>query len=158
MTASKQPKPGTTSLQGKEARGAFMREDGESGFKSRGGPERLANALKYSWQGVREAVRVESAFRQELMLIAVLAPLAFWLPLTMIERVILIVILVQVLVVELLNSGLEAVVDRVSFERHELSRRAKDFGSAAVFLTLTLAIAVWLLIGVPALCRAVGWA
>jgi diacylglycerol kinase (ATP) len=107
---------------------------------------------------VREAVRVESAFRQELMLIAVLAPLAFWLPLTMIERVILIVVLVQVLVVELLNSGLEAVVDRVSFERHELSRRAKDFGSAAVFLTLTLAIAVWLLIGVPALWRAVGWA
>jgi diacylglycerol kinase (ATP) len=157
MTVTKQPGPKKSVTGNADARGDFLRDDGESGYKSHGGPARLFNALKYSWQGVSEAFRVESAFRQELLLVAVLVPNLFWLPLTTLERVLLVFVLVQVLVVELLNSSLEAAIDRISLERHKLSGRAKDFGSAAVFLTLALAIGVWAAIGVPALMKALGW-
>lgn len=133
-----------------------VRDDGESGFKSRGGVSRLVNALRYSLRGLAEAIRVESAFRQELMLVAVLVPLALWLPVGAVERVLLIGVLLLLLVVELLNSALEAVVDRISLAIHDMSRRAKDFGSAAVFVTLALVAVVWGTIGVPALLRALG--
>lgn len=130
------------------------RSDGESAHKSLGGPRRLINALRYSYNGLREAVRVEAAFRQELLLLAVLLPIALWLPVSLTERALLIGVLFIVLIVEILNSALEAVVDRISLARHDLSRRAKDFGSAAVFLALTLTAIVWGLIAVPAAMRA----
>lgn len=156
MTESREPAQPGGKGPDNENGDEFLRDDGESGYKSHGGPARLFNALRYSWQGVSEAFRVESAFRQELVLIAVLLPLAFWLPLTTIERVLLVMVLVQILVVELLNSSLEAAIDRISLERHKLSGRAKDFGSAAVFLTLALAIGVWAVIAVPALLKVLG--
>ncbi len=131
----------------------FVRADGESGFKSLGGPARLLNALKYSWNGLREAVRVEAALRQELCVCALLIPVAIGLPVTPLERVLLIASLVWVLIVELLNSALEAVVDRISFEIHDMSRRAKDFGSAAVFLSLCLAAGIWGYLAVPILLQ-----
>lgn len=133
-----------------------VRSDGESGYKSLGGPRRLFNALRYSFAGIAEALRVEAAFRQELMLMAVLVPLALWLPVSAIEHVMLIGVLLVVLVVELLNSALEAVVDRISLANHDLSRRAKDFGSAAVFVALMLVALVWGVIGLPAVVRALG--
>lgn len=83
------------------------------------------------------------------MLCAVLLPLAIWLPLVATERVLLIATLLIVLIVELLNSAIEAVVDRVSLDNHELSKRAKDLGSAAVFLSLTLVAVAWLMIAGP---------
>jgi diacylglycerol kinase (ATP) len=139
----------------KKTQGEFVRADGESGFKSLGGPARLFNALKYSWNGLCEAIRVEAAVRQELLLCALLIPLACWLPVTPVERVLLIASLLLVLIVELLNSALEAVVDRISFEVHDMSRRAKDFGSAAVFLCLVLVAVVWVSLGVPAMIQLV---
>ncbi len=83
------------------------------------------------------------------MLCALLLPLAIWLPLVTTERVLLIATLLIVLIVELLNSAIEAVVDRVSLDNHELSKRAKDLGSAAVFLSLTLVAVAWLMIAGP---------
>ncbi len=124
-----------------------------SPHKSRSGLVRIWRATSYSWQGFAAALRHEHAFRQELMLCAVLLPLAIWLPVTAVERALLIASLLLVLIVELLNSAIEAVVDRVSLENHELSKRAKDFGSAAVFLSLTIVALVWLLIALPVLNR-----
>jgi diacylglycerol kinase (ATP) len=91
-------------------------------------------------------VRHEDAFRMELVLFAVLAPLALWLGATGVERALLIGCLILVLIVELLNSAIEAAVDRISFENHRLAKRAKDIGSAAVMLSLVHAAAVWLLV------------
>jgi diacylglycerol kinase (ATP) len=118
--------------------------DSDSPFKSRGGPARLLGAVRYSFDGVRSALRDEAAFRQELALCAVAVPLALWLPVTPLERLLMIGSLGLVLVVELLNSAIEAVVDRIGLERHVLSKRAKDLGSAAVMLSLVLAGATWL--------------
>ena len=118
--------------------------DSDSPFKSRGGPTRLLGAFRYSFAGLRSAFRAEAAFRQELALCAVAVPLALWLPVTPLERLLMIGSLALVLVVELLNSAIEALVDRIGLERNPLSRRAKDLGSAAVMLTLMLAGATWL--------------
>ena len=93
-------------------------------------------AAKNSWSGLVFAVREESAFRQELTLTACLIPLALLLPFGAIERLMLIASVVLVLIVELLNSSIEAAIDRISFEHHGLSKRAKDYGSAAVMLAL----------------------
>jgi len=123
----------------------------ESPFKSRGGPARLVNAVRYSLRGLVHACRVESAFRQELGLAVVLVPLALWLQVTPLERVALIASVLLVLVVELLNSAVEAAIDRISLDRHELSGRAKDLGSAAVFITLLVCAVTWLLLAGPAL-------
>lgn len=123
----------------------------ESPFKSTGGPARLVNALRYSMRGLGHAFRKESAFRQELALAVVLVPLALWLSVTPVERVALIGSVLLVLIVELINSSVEAVVDRISLERHELSGRAKDLGSAAVFVALVLCALTWLVIAGPAL-------
>lgn len=107
------------------------------------GLKRLMLATGHSWRGLVGTYRNEAAFRQELALAVVLAPLGVWLGHSGIERALLLGSLLLVLVVEILNSGIEAVVDRVGFERHELSGLAKDMGSAAVFLSLLNVIVVW---------------
>jgi len=113
-------------------------------FKSRGGLGRVWRALSYSVDGLRAALAHEAAFRQELLGVAVLLPLALWLGHDALERVLLVGSLLLVLIVELINSAVEAVVDRVSLDRHDLSKRAKDLGSAAVLLSIGLAVWTWL--------------
>lgn len=105
---------------------------------------RLFNALRYSSQGLAAALRHEAAFRQELTLAVILTPLAFWLGQTPAEILVLLGALVFVLVVELLNSALEALADTITLEHHPLIGRAKDLASAAVLLSLIFAGAVWL--------------
>ncbi len=107
------------------------------------GFERLWKAYGYSLQGLRAAWRHEAAFRQELTLAILLLPAAWWLARGALEFALLVATLLLVLVVELLNSSIEAIVDRVGMERHELSGRAKDLGSAAVLLSLVLLAVVW---------------
>lgn len=111
---------------------------GNSGLK------RIPAATKYSWQGLRAAWRNESAFRQECLATVALTPIALWLGETTLQRVALIGVCLFVLVVELLNSAIESVVDRVGHEPHSLSGQAKDMGSAAVFLSFGIVIIVWL--------------
>jgi len=110
------------------------------------GLTRILNAAGYSWSGLKAAFRNEAAFRQELLLVAVLAPLALWLGETGTERAVLLATAGSVLVVELLNSAVEAVVDRIGPEHHELAGRAKDLGSAAVLVCLLLTGAAWALV------------
>ncbi|MDM7322360.1 MAG: diacylglycerol kinase [Gammaproteobacteria bacterium] len=110
------------------------------------GLRRVLLAARYSWQGLTTCYRKEAAFRQELWLVLLLAPLALWLGKDGVERALLIGSLMLVLVVELLNTGIENVVDRVGSEPHKLSGRAKDMGSAAVFVSLLLAALIWGLI------------
>lgn len=124
-----------------------------SEFKSKSGVKRIYAAFSYSMQGFRTAWKSEHAFRQELMLAIPAAVLALLLPVSPLEKLALIAVLVLVLIVELINSAIEAVVDRISFERHPLSKNAKDFGSAAVFLALSLAGATWAVIVLPLLAR-----
>ena len=104
---------------------------------------RIVRATGYSLAGLRTALRREAAFRQEVILFVVLAPLGSWLGRNGIERTLLVGSLVIVLIVELLNSALEAAVDRISKKEHKLSGRAKDMGSAAVYLSLALVILTW---------------
>jgi diacylglycerol kinase (ATP) len=104
---------------------------------------RIARAAGYSVAGLRAALRRESAFRQEVMLFVVFAPLGAWLGRDGVERALLIGSLMIVLIVELLNSALEAAVDRISKKDHKLSGRAKDMGSAAVYISLALVILTW---------------
>ena len=113
-------------------------------FKNRTGLDRVIRAAGYSVAGLQAAYRGESAFRQEFWLAVVLVPLAFWLGRSWIEVVLLVSAVLLVLIVELLNSGIEATIDRVSFELHDLSKRAKDLASAAVFLSLLLCAGIWL--------------
>lgn len=122
-----------------------------SSHKSRGGPRRLAAAVRYSLQGLGDAFRREAAFRQELALAAVLVPAALLLPFSAVERVLLIGSLLLVLIVELLNSAIEATVDLISLDDHPLAARAKDLGSAAVMLTLVLVLITWAGIAGPVL-------
>ena len=107
---------------------------------------RFFQTLRYSWRGVRFAFQHEEAFRVELAAFCVLLPLAFWLGQTPLDRVLLIAPCVMVLLVELLNSALEAVVDLYSPDQHPLAAAAKDMGSAAVFLSLLMVPVVWLLV------------
>lgn len=118
----------------------------ESPYKGKTGLRRLINATRYSLAGFVEAVRSEDAFRQELILVALLSPFALWLGDTGLERALLLGSLMVVLIVELLNSAVEATVDRISLEDHRLAKRAKDIGSAAVMLSLVNAGLVWLLV------------
>ncbi len=115
-------------------------------FYNEKGLKRFINAIFFSIAGFKATWKHEEAFRQEVMTFVVAVPLAFWLSNNNIERVLLIASVVLVMVVELLNSAVEAVVDRVGVEYHELAGRAKDIGSAAVMLSIMLAIATWLLI------------
>lgn len=110
------------------------------------GLRRVLLAARYSWQGLTTCYRKEAAFRQELWLVLLLAPLALWLGKDGVERALLIGSLMLVLVVELLNTGIENVVDRVGSEPHKLSGRAKDMGSAAVFVSLVTTALVWVLV------------
>ncbi len=111
--------------------------------KGRTGLTRVLFATRHSAAGLAAAWRHESAFRQELMLALPMLLAALWLGTTWVERALLIGSVLLVLIVELLNSGIEAVVDRVSLDLHELSRRAKDYGSAAVMLSLLLCGGTW---------------
>jgi diacylglycerol kinase (ATP) len=107
------------------------------------GIRRIIRATRFSAQGFAHAWRHEAAFRQEVALAIVMTPAAFWLGQTVLERAMLIGVLLLVLIVELLNSAIEAAVDRHGEEHHELSGRAKDLGSAAVFVVLVLVGVVW---------------
>jgi len=111
--------------------------------KGRTGLDRVIHATGYSISGLATAYRGESAFRQEFWLAVVLVPLAFWVGQGWVEVAMLAGSVLLVLIVELLNSGIEAAIDRVSFEWHDLSKRAKDLASAAVFLSLMLCAGVW---------------
>ena len=109
------------------------------------GISRIIKATKCSWLGFKAAYKHEAAFRQELWLFILLTPFAWFITESMSDFLILIAVSIFVLLVEIINSAIEAVVDRVSLERHELSGRAKDFGSAAVTLALIISAITWLI-------------
>ncbi len=118
----------------------------ESPYKERTGPRRVISATRNSFSGFAAAVRYEPAFRELLALCLLLVPAAFWLGNSGLERALLVGSLMVALVAELVNAAIEATVDRVSYERHPLAKRAKDIGSAAVMLSLVNAGVVWLLV------------
>lgn len=118
----------------------------ESPHKSKTGWMRIWNALGYSFDGLSAAFRNEDAFRQEILISAVLVPAAFMLPVTGAGRALMVGAVLLVLIVELLNSAVEAAVDRISLEHHPLAQRAKDIGSAAVLVSLVNVPVVWLLV------------
>ncbi len=123
--------------------------DGESGIsphKGKTGLRRVFNAFFYSLEGFRAAFRHEDAFRQEALLAAVLIPLALFLPVPGLGKALMVASVLLVLIVELINSAVEATVDRISLENHQLAKRAKDIGSAAVFVSLVNVAAVWALV------------
>jgi diacylglycerol kinase (ATP) len=113
------------------------------------GPARLAGALRYSLAGFRHATRHEAAFQQEVLVFLLLLPAAVLLPVPTLDRLILVLSMLLVIVVELLNSAIEATVDRISAERHPLAGQAKDMGSAAVFLTLMMSVLCWVPFSLP---------
>ena len=123
----------------------------ESPFKGKTGLTRLRNAFFYSLAGLKAAYTCEDAFRQEALLAAVLVPVAFFLPVGATGRALMVGSVLLVLIVELLNSAIEAAVDRIGLENHTLSKRAKDIGSAAVFVALFNVVLVWasILVEVP---------
>lgn len=118
----------------------------ESPHKGKTGLRRVWNALHYSLAGLRAAFKHEDAFRQEVFLAAILIPLALLLPASAIGHALMIAAVLLVMIVELLNSAIEATVDRVSIENHPLAKRAKDIGSAAVFVALLNVLIVWVLV------------
>jgi diacylglycerol kinase (ATP) len=118
----------------------------KSPYKGKTGIKRLANAFTYSVAGTLAAFKHEDAFRQEVILSVVLIPLAIYLGQTSIEQALMISSILLIIIVELLNSSVEATVDRISVKRHKLSKRAKDIGSAAVFFSLVNAAVIWFLI------------
>jgi diacylglycerol kinase (ATP) len=120
--------------------------DIESPHKGKTGLRRVWNAMFYSVAGLKAAFRHEDAFRQEVLLAALLIPLALFLPASGQGKALMIASLLLVLVVELLNSAVEATVDRVSLEHHRLAKRAKDIGSAAVMISLVNVAVVWVLV------------
>lgn len=118
-------------------------EDQTSPHRNRTGLVRIWRALLYSFAGLASAFRTEPAFRLEVAGAAVLVPIVVALPATLVQSALLLGAVLLVLVVELLNSAVEATVDRISLEEHELAKRAKDFGSAAVFVSLVNCAVVW---------------
>lgn len=118
-------------------------ETHESPFKGKTGLMRVLNALRYSLEGLRAALKHEDAFRQECILAVILIPAAMFMPTSALGKAMLIGSVLLVLIVELINSAIEATVDRVSLERHLLAKRAKDIGSAAVLLALINLAMVW---------------
>jgi diacylglycerol kinase (ATP) len=115
----------------------------ESPHKGKTGLRRLWNALHYSLAGFKAAYQNEDAFRQEVLLALVLVPLALFLPVSAVGKALMIACVLLVMIVELLNSAVEATVDRISLENHRLAKRAKDIGSAAVLLSLVNLAVVW---------------
>lgn len=116
---------------------------GKPGYR---GLTRIIKATGYSWKGLCAAFKYESAIRQELLLLIIFTPIALLLDVSHVEKILLISALVLVLIVELLNSAIEAVVDRIGTEHHVLSGRAKDIGSAAVFVSLCLTAFIWFMV------------
>jgi diacylglycerol kinase (ATP) len=125
---------------------APLPEHQESPFKGKTGLRRLINALTYSAAGLRAAYRHEDAFRQEVLIAMFLVPLALIAPADGTGRAMMIASVLIVLIVELLNSAIEAAVDRISLDQHRLAKRAKDIGSAAVLVALVNVIATWCLV------------
>lgn len=117
-----------------------------SPFKGQTGLKRILNASGYSLDGLRAAFTGEAAFRQLVLLNVILIPLAFFLNVSQVERALLIAVCLLALIVELLNSAVEAAIDRISLERHPLSKNAKDMGSAAQFVALSMIALVWAVI------------
>ncbi|MEW5903661.1 MAG: diacylglycerol kinase [Pseudomonadota bacterium] len=115
----------------------------QSPYKGKTGLRRLLNAFGYSLAGFRAAYTHEDAFRQEVWLAVVLIPLALWLPVSVLGKALMIASVLLVIIVELLNSAIEATVDRISLESHDLAKRAKDIGSAAVLVSLVNVGVVW---------------
>jgi diacylglycerol kinase (ATP) len=115
----------------------------ESPYKGKTGLRRLCNAFGYSLAGFRAAYKHEDAFRQEVLLAAILIPLALWLPVVGFGKALMIGSVLLVIIVELLNSAIEATVDRISLENHDLAKRAKDIGSSAVLVSLVNVLVVW---------------
>lgn len=118
----------------------------ESPYKGKTGVVRLFNAFGYSLAGFQAAYKHEDAFRQEVLLAVVLIPLALWLPVTLIGKALMIASVLLVIIVELINSAIEATVDRISLENHDLAKRAKDIGSSAVLVSLINVIVVWVMV------------
>ena len=118
----------------------------ESPYKGKTGFRRLLNAFHYSCAGLKEAYRNEDAFRQEVLLATILLPLAFLIDASAIGRALMVGSVLLLLIVELLNSAIEATVDRISLDDHRLAKRAKDIGSAAVLITIVNLLLVWLLV------------
>ena len=118
----------------------------ESPFKGKTGLKRLTNAFGYSIEGFKSAFKNEDAFRQEFILAIILIPTGILIGENGFQKALLVSSILAVLIVELLNSGIEATVDRISLEKNSLAKRAKDIGSAAVFLTIVNAILTWLII------------
>jgi diacylglycerol kinase (ATP) len=119
---------------------------GNTGKPGLTGLSRIIKATQYSFQGLRAAFKYESAIRQELLLLIIFVPIALLLDITNVEKILLVASLVLVLIIELVNSAIETVVDRIGTEQHELSGRAKDIGSAAVFVSLCLSAFIWFMI------------
>jgi diacylglycerol kinase (ATP) len=119
---------------------------GESPHKGKTGLKRLWNALFYTFDGMKAAFRHEDAFRQEVFLAVLLIPAALFTPASGTGKALMIAVVLLVLIVELLNSAVEAAVDRISLENHALAKRAKDIGSAAVFIALINVPVVWALV------------
>ena len=115
----------------------------DSPYKGKTGLRRICNALGYSLSGLAAAYRNVDAFRQEVLMALILVPLAFYLGEDALERALMIASVMFVIIVELLNSAIEATVDRISLENHSLAKRAKDIGSAAVLLSLINLVVVW---------------
>ena len=118
----------------------------ESPYKGKTGLKRIFNAVLYSIDGLAAAYRFEDAFRQEVLLAMILIPTAVFIPVNPIGRALMVSSVLGVLIVEVLNSAVEAVTDRVSLEDNALAKRAKDLGSAAVMLSIINVVAVWLLV------------
>lgn len=118
----------------------------ESPYKGKTGLRRLFNALGYSVAGIKAAYKNEDAFRQEVTMATILIPLALYLGKTGLETAVMIATVLLVMIVELVNSSIEATVDRISLENHNLAKRAKDIGSAAVMLSLINLVVVWCLL------------
>ena len=118
----------------------------ESPFKGKTGLKRLIDAFGYSIEGFKSAFKNEDAFRQELILAIILIPTGILIGENGFQKALLVSSILAVLIVELLNSGIEATVDRISLEKNSLAKRAKDIGSAAVFLTIVNAILTWIII------------
>lgn len=118
----------------------------ENPHKNKAGLKRLRSALGYSLAGFCAAYKHEEAFRQEIWLAAILIPLAIWLPAGNLAKALMISSVLLVIVIELLNSAIEATVDRISLDNHDLAKRAKDIGSAAVMASLINALVIWFLV------------
>jgi len=118
----------------------------ESPFKGKTGVQRMLNAFVYSVHGLESAFRHEEAFRQEVLAAAVLIPIALLLDVGALGKALMVGSVLLVLIVELLNSGIEAAIDRISLDQHQLAKQAKDLGSAAVFISLVNVAVVWALV------------